>query len=166
MCARACVRVHVCAILTRSRARAGVSVRLLFCVHPSGAWRDLASLRSCLFRSALSARFSFSQRTLRFAPRLILTLRAWPSACSNKSLFSKNFENWPKFLKTPPSGRLHTRDTRAYTTMCTCVCLCTQPRDVCVCGEPEGFNLKILLLKGVGFFSTKATFYCQIQVFS
>ena len=30
MCARACVRVHVCAILTRSRARAGVSVRLFF----------------------------------------------------------------------------------------------------------------------------------------
>ena len=66
-------------ILTRSHVCAGVSVRLCFFVtslcfgrYASGAWISF-----------------FSQRALRFAPRLILTLRAWPSACSNKKCFSR-----------------------------------------------------------------------------
>ena len=49
--------MRVCAILTRSRARAGLIVRLFF------AWRDLASLRSLRF-GCMCVR-EFFKRTLR-----------------------------------------------------------------------------------------------------
>ena len=95
-------------ILTRSHVCAGVSVRLCF------SWPRFASV--------VTLRVHFSWRTLRFAPRLILTLRAWPSACSkNKMLvFREILKNllqngkFRRFPKNPPSARLsHTRHSRA-----------------------------------------------------
>ena len=91
----------MCAILTRSRARAGVSVRLFFAC--TLRVRGVTSLRFGRYASGACVCVNFMHPpgayvivlrvhvsapagcVISFAPRLILTLRAWPSACSKNN---------------------------------------------------------------------------------
>jgi len=146
-------------ILTRSHVCAGVSVRLCFSwprfasvvVHFRACGRTLRHVHTCT--CVRRVRACFSQRALRFAPRLILTLRAWPSACSKikcyfREILPKISQKFPKLRKFGQNcqnstfGRVsHTRNSRAHNTMYMCASMhvqaCTQPRDVCGCGQNQ-----------------------------
>ena len=88
--------------LLRSLRFGCVCVRAPFgCVdfmHPQGAYVHVhvCALSGTHMCAQGACMFFFSQRALRFAPRLILTLRAWPSACS-KNKNARFFENLTKF---------------------------------------------------------------------
>lgn len=68
-----------------------------------------------------------------------------------------NFGDFPKIHLRPGS---HTRDTRARTTRCTCVqaCMCKHAHRHATCAcvdKAKGFNLKLLLSKGLPCFFSR-----------